>query len=298
MRASLFTFLIVVVSLKVISAEVSIKKIEFTDRVFKGTIDNNYPITIFLAYANDAPDHRFTHSVKGWYWYDNIKERIPLVGVWDGDLTLYQFQTSAQRDSVVNFKSKNTDNWHYWKILEEIKGKKNFLEKFVIQNSHGAEKSSWTNHKSSLSVQIYETDLQVRRTLETLEVVNGKKRYTTEMSQFTKYDRNFKLESFKVEGDELRILIRFDYGSKGHVQTMCGAGSETGFILLTYTLDINELQSIKRELVESCNQGMYTVEKSSVGRADFYNIEVENNNDRRLVIDNEAVTMRSEKWVR
>lgn len=294
LRTVLFSF-VVFICLKSLATDVSIKRIEYKDRIFKGTIDNKYPITIYLAYANDAPDHRFTHSVKGWYWYDNIKERIPLVGVWDGDLTLYQFQTSAQRDSVLRFKSKLSDNWHYWKILDEIKAKNNFLEKFIIRSSQAGEKSSWTNHKSNLSVQIYETDLQVRRIKETLEIVNGADTYTADMSQFTQYDRNFKLETFRVEGYQLRVLVSFEYGSRGHVQTMCGAGSEVGFVLLTYTSDMKELQSIQREMIESCNGSLYTDKEWSEGRSHFYTIGVQDGGGYQLVVDRESVTMRSEK---
>lgn len=297
MRISVFTFLFFMVSFRMLATDVSIKKIHYTDRVFHGTIDNNYPITIYLKYAEDAPDHRFTHSVTGWYWYDNVKEKIPLVGVWDGDLTLYQFETSRERDSVARFMSKSGDYPAYWKVLNEIKAKNNFIEKFVILRAQGVKKSSWTNRKKTMSVQVYDQDLSINRTTELLEVVNGDKLYTADVAQFTQYDRNFKFEEFKVEEGQLRILLSFDYGSRGHVQTMCGAGSEKGFVLLEYDDDM-KLQSVKRELIESCNDRMYTDEKTSQGRADFYNIGVEDNPDRRLVIDRENVTMRSERWVR
>lgn len=281
-------------SLQAWATEVSINKTEFTDRIFKGTIAEKYPITIYLSYANDAPDHRFTHSVKGWYWYDNVKERIPLVGVCDGDLTLFQFETSKQRDSVARFISKSGEYPQYWKILNEIKSKNNFLEKFVILRNEGAEKSSWTNHKNELSVELYESDLQVRKIVETLEVVNGDEVYTADMSQFTQYDRSFKLEEFRVEGYQIRILVSFYYGSRGHVQTRCGAGEEKGFILLTFTSDMDDLQSIQREMVESCNDGIYTTKEWSEGRTEFYDIGVEEDANRRLVIDRERVTMLSE----
>lgn len=297
MRILVFTFLFFVVSFRILATDVSIKKTHYTDRVFHGTIDSKYPITIYLMYAEDAPDHRFTHSVTGWYWYDNVKKKIPLVGVWDGDLTLYQFETSRERDSVARFISKSGEFPAYWKILNEIKIKNNFLEKFVILRAEGVEKSTWTNHKKTMSVQVYDQDLAVNRTTELLEVVNGDKVYTADVAQFTQYDRNYTLEEYRADGSDLRILLSFNYGSRGHVQTMCGAGNEKGFILLEYDVDM-KLQFVKRELIESCNDRMYTDEKTSQGRADFYNIGVEDNPDRRLVIDRENVTMRAERWVR
>jgi len=297
MRFAVVILTSLVLVTKALAVEVSIRKMEYTDRVFHGTIDNKYAITIYLSYANDAPDHRFSHSVKGWYWYDNIKEKIPLVGVWDGDLTLYQFQTSRERDSVARFISKSGDYPAYWKILNEIKSKTNFLEKFVILRTEGAKKNSWTNSKKTLSLEIDENELMVKRTEEILEVENNEDVYTADLAQFTQYDRNFTFEEFRVEEGQLRILMSFDYGSRGHVQARCGAGSEKGFILLAYDDDM-KLQSVKRELIESCNEMMYVEEETSQGRAHFYNIAVQDNPDRRLVVDRENVTIRAERWVR
>jgi|AntRauTorckE5430_2_1112549.scaffolds.fasta_scaffold04725_3 hypothetical protein len=289
------TFLFFSIVFTCLAVDVSIKNTHFTDRVFHGTIDNKYPITIYLKYVNNAPDHRFTHSVKGWYWYDNIKQKIPLVGIWDGDLTLYQFENAAARDSIVNFIPKDESNFRYSEILDELKSKINFTEKFVILRQEGLENSKWVNTKTELSVQIDEQDLQINRHIETLEIGYDDVVYTTNISQFTPYDRSFTLEEFKVEKDEIRVLLSFDYSSRGYRQTMCGGGSEMGYVLLTYNRDM-DLLSIKRALIESCNYDIYVIKEETDGRFEnkFYYVSGEDIPDRVLAIDRSEVTMRIE----
>ncbi len=289
------TFLFLSIVFTCLAVDVSIKNTHFTDHSFNGTIDNKYPITICLKYANDAPDHRFIHSVKAWYRYDNIKQKIPLVGIWDGDLTLYQFENTTARDSIVNFIPKVESNFRYWEILDELKSKTNLTEKFVILRREGLENNNWINAKTELSVQLDEQDLQINRHIETLEIQYVDVVYTSDISQFTQYDRSFALEEFKVENEEIRALLSFEYGSRGYVQTMCGGDSEMGFVLRTYNRDI-DLLSIKRALIESCNYDIYVIKEETDGRFEnkFYYVIGEGIPDRVMAIDRLEVTMRIE----
>lgn len=286
-------------SLSVCAIDVTISKSVFTDRMLKGTIAGKHHITIYLNYVDHAPDHRYTHSVKGWYWYDKIKTKIPLVGVYDGTLTLYQLENREQEDSLIHFVSKSEDQTSYWPILDEIKGRKNYLEKFQISEYQTQDKNKWTNKSSALSVQIYAKELAVYHEEEYL-LVDGfdgfTQVYTSNIRQFTEYDKNFKLEKFKVIREELRVLLSFDYGSRAHAQTMCGAGSEKGFVLLVFNQKM-ELQDIKRELTESCNLSIWTSKESTIDNVTLYYVEVESNSNKRVLVDQEKLTLRSEIWI-
>jgi hypothetical protein len=289
------TFLFFSIVFTSLAVDVSIKNTYFTDRVFYGTIDNKYPSIIYIKYVNDASDHRFTHLIKGWYWYDNIKQKIPLVGIWNGDLTLYQFENAAARDSLVNFIPKDESNFCYSEILDELKSKTNFTEKFVILRQKGLENSNWINTKTELSIQLDEQDLQINRHKEILDIEDADVVYANKISQFDPYDGNFTSGEFKVKNDEILVLLSFDYGSRVHKQTMWDGGSEMGFVLFTYKRDMHFL-SIKRKLIKSWNYSTYIIKEETGGRYEnkCYYVSGEGIPNRILAIGRSEVMMRIE----
>ncbi|PJJ10296.1 hypothetical protein CLU83_3698 [Flavobacterium sp. 1] len=53
---------------------ISIESFRTNDRIFYGSIDDKYDITIYLKVENFSEDHLYVFSVKGWYYYNKVKK--------------------------------------------------------------------------------------------------------------------------------------------------------------------------------------------------------------------------------
>lgn len=82
--------------------KIELKKVIDCSQIFKGKIAGN-PVTMQLSYDGIIDCHQYQHFVKGWYYYDKYKKKIPLTGVYDlANLHLYNFG-SQQDKKFKNF---------------------------------------------------------------------------------------------------------------------------------------------------------------------------------------------------
>ncbi|MEY4905393.1 MAG: hypothetical protein RLZZ292_3208, partial [Bacteroidota bacterium] len=111
---------------------VKVENVTTKEKTWKGTVDGKLPITVFLKYVKTAAADNQTHSVKGWYSYDNAKKEIPLVGLCNRTTCiLYAFKESdkAKQDSVLTLafnRQKEGDQ------LAQFKRMTGYVEKFEI----------------------------------------------------------------------------------------------------------------------------------------------------------------------
>ena len=228
----------------------SIKKITTQEKVFTGQINNKYDITIYLKYYSSSGEHQYIYSVKGYYYYNRIKTPIPIVGIYDGDLTLYVMDDAKKRDEILNFYA---EGFSFWDQITKLKNMDGYREKFAIQEGE----SQWLSGDKVYSVTLNEGDLSVYNESEYLEVQNADEDYHIALRDIGLYEENFTLVKYKTVNNETRVLLKFDFISNPNYNGRCGAGSEVGFIILTFDRR-GELKDINRVLIESCMMGIYS----------------------------------------
>lgn len=228
----------------------SIKKITTQEKVFTGQINNKYDITIYLKHHSNSGEHRYIYSVKGYYYYNRIKTPIPIVGIYDGDLTLYVMDDAKKRDEILEF---NGEGFSFWDQMTKLKNMDGYREKFVISEGD----MQWLSGDKVFSVTLYEGDFSVFNEREYLQVQKAGEEYHVALRDIGLYDENFTLVKYKVVNNETRVLLKFDYSSNANYNGMCGAGSEVGFIILTFDSQ-GELRDVNRVLIESCMNGIYS----------------------------------------
>lgn len=264
----------------------SIKKIVTQEKVFTGQINNKYDITMYLRFHTHSGEHQYIYSVKGYYYYDRVGTPIPIVGVYDGDLTLYVIDDAKQRDAILEFDS---GGMNFWDQMTKLKNLDKYREKFVIQEGE----MKWKSGEKELGLTIYQGDWSVLNEKEYLEVRDGASEYHINLGEIGLYEKNFTLVTSKAVNNEMRVLLKFDFNSMPNYNGMCGAGSEVGFIILSFN-NQDELLKIDRVLIESCIRGIYSeyIPSANPTREKIYAIADENGK-----ITNRKLDMERLEWV-
>ncbi len=221
-------------------------------KIITASINNKLQATFVLKQFEVSDFHSSVYSVKGYYYLDNDKYQIPLSGIYSGDyvLTLYAFADESKDDSLINLEYSSPD---FWKSVEHFKNMNLFKEKFIFEEladsligvrlfSDGSKQPvTWNNYEVNLT--------------ENFEILK--------ISQKAKNDihinllnlgyiyRNYKVLSYKLVEDKIRVLLQFNYPSRHYLMGMCGSGQEKGFIYLEIDEDGIMTQN-KDYILESC----------------------------------------------
>ncbi|MCV9927748.1 hypothetical protein OIU83_08805 [Flavobacterium sp. LS1R49] len=231
--------------------KIELQNIRTEEKVMTGSIDGKYPISVYLNFYNSSEDHMRIYSVKGWYYYENIKKKIPLVGIYDGGLTLYSFKTKEQQNQVLNFESKGT----IWEKIDILKNLTGFDEKFSYSEDDKSG-NEWTDGKKKLKLELFNQDISILKEYQLLNIKNPKINKNINLTDLGIYDRDFELVNFTNTATGTKILLKFDYNSRFNIQGMCGAGSEAGYTILNYDSNFS-LITIQRAEIESCLNNVY-----------------------------------------
>tara|TARA_Y100000782_G_scaffold115436_1_gene158404 strand:+ start:7052 stop:7636 length:585 start_codon:yes stop_codon:yes gene_type:complete len=159
----LTTFIIVLSTIQLFAQDEypKVEKIVVTDKLFHGQIDK-YSITMYLKFEQYSNYHSGVYSVKGWYYYDKVKTKIPLTGLYDyPELFIYQFNDTNKSNELLHFLEMKENHWEdmkYYKNLIDYK------EKFVLSDSG----NYWTDGSKTLNVSLTNDDLEIQTVSEFL----------------------------------------------------------------------------------------------------------------------------------
>jgi hypothetical protein len=220
-----------------------VEKIVVQDKLFNGQIDK-YPITIYLKYNQISNYHAGVYSVEGWYYYDKVKTKIPLTGLYNyPKLTLYHFNDTTKSNELLSFQEMKTNHWQDMEYYEDLK---NYKEKFVFSDSG----NFWLNESKNLKVNLTQDDLSI---LSVNEYLLFDSTTAFDLHNFGGWTWNFEL----VANKEGKYILRYEHGSRLYAMSMCGAGLEKGFLILEFNPD-NSLVYSEEFVYESCNGSIST----------------------------------------
>ncbi|QDH80710.1 hypothetical protein FKX85_17345 [Echinicola soli] len=212
--------------------------IHLEDKLLHGRIDDQYDITIYLTFHSFSNYHAAAYSVSGWYYYDHIKTKIPLVGLREyNQLTLYNFSDTAKAYEMLDFTTMKTNHLEDMKHYKNLEG---YVEKFVLTDSA----SVWSNTNKSMGMTLYNSDFNIKRTSQLLLL--GKNE-AFDLTNIAPRNWNFQL----MAQHDKRFILSFRYPSSYNVMGMCGAAEETGLLYLELKED-HSLSNFKNYLIESC----------------------------------------------
>jgi len=249
-----------------------VEKIVVQDKIFNGQIDK-YPITIYLKYKQLSNYHAGVYSVEGWYYYDKVKTKIPLAGLYNyPKLTLYHFNDTAKSNVLLNFSEMKSNHWEDMKHYENLK---DYKEKFVLSDNE----NYWLNESKNLEVKLNQEDLSIQNVNEYLLIDS-----TTafDLHNFGGWTWDFEI----IAHENGKFILQYEHGSRLYVMGQCGAGIEQGFLLLEFDQN-NRLYHSEEFVYESCNVSISTEEKEKINDqiTIYHCYDYRNENSYNLTLD-------------
>lgn len=222
-----------------IHPSIRLKKSWDSAKTFKGQIAGQ-AITMHLEYYHHSGWHDKVFTVKGWYYYDRFKKKIPLMGFYNGNLMLYHFKKEGDYKKIMD---KELFCW-----MEPCPSYSNYLEFINIkQNNLKIQKGYMLKNKRRYPLKIYTNLLDITTRNEWLYLPNGTSYNLREI--IDEYGGN-KIVSTYIGEKENRIMLYYERDSNFNHQGFCGADvPETGYRLLTF----NQNWKIKKFQVYSTN---------------------------------------------
>lgn len=289
---SSFLFFFAAASLFAQDRKASIDHFVLNDQVIHGTIDEKYPITLYLKFDQSFEDG-MSYSLSGWYYYDHVRKKIPLVGVCSDRFTLYQFADKERADSILQFKSGVSS---MWEVMDDLSSRNGYLEKFDFGYQDYAYSGTWKNDKKELKLSLNTGDINLMQIHEFLVLQLGaqnKKHY--DMKELGPYYYGYSVFAQKLDATGGKVLLKYDLNSRSNPNGMCGAGSEIGYLLLTFDGKGN-LLDYRDEQVESCLGNIWS-EVSTVPNANgkklTYKIMYSDDKERTVTVDGTMLTLTS-----
>ncbi|UTW63176.1 hypothetical protein KFE98_03195 [bacterium SCSIO 12741] len=232
---------------------------DIQEKSFSGKIAS-YPITMHLQFEELSPEDWNIYSVSGWYYYDRVKTKIPLCGIYNGNLTLYVFSDSLKWDTVLNFI--DPVKMRFWESVGRLRSLEGYDEKMEIEElTSGSIEGVWKNGEKELKIGLEGEDLSVSYTENKLNLYSN---VVFDLNQIRPWFWNYKLEAYSPE--QKQVLLSFEYPSRSHVMGRCGAGQEKGFLRLKLDPE-GKLLEDEEIATESCLEGILFDELESTDDA-------------------------------
>lgn len=254
--------LFLIFGLKAQKDMISIEEFSINDQVFTGSIGGKYPITMYLKFEEYSPENWLSYSVSGWYYYDHVKKKIPLVGVCSGRLVLYSFADAARADSVKQMLSSVSNPWE---ATDDLMNRSGFVEKFDVDYADYRYKGTWNSEQKQLEVAFNVSQIDLDRKLEflVLPLEKGEQK-RIDLSLFGGVPYGFSIFSSKYDASGSKVLLKYEISSTSNPNGMCGAGMEIGFILLHFDPKGTVLD-YRLETVESCLGNLWSESSDAPG---------------------------------
>lgn len=242
----LFSFL-VFSSLRAQQETITIEEFTISDQILHGQIDDKYSITMYLKFEEYSPENWLSFSISGWYYYDNVKKKIPLVGIYSDGITLYSFTDQTRADSIKKMLSTVSNPWE---AVDELTNRSGFVEKFTFNYSEYSYRGTWKNDKKELRVSFNTSSIDLNKRQEFLVIPMAKKqkKYIA-LDQFGPYSYGYSV--FAADASGSKVILKYEINSTANPNGMCGAGMEIGYMLLTFGAG-KDLLDYRAEDVESC----------------------------------------------
>lgn len=265
------------------SQQPEVVSVKTTERTFHGFVDK-YPITMSLKVDTFSKDHDSIYSVKGWYMYDNKQIKIPLVGIYDGDLILYHFDNGADERFLTIGNNTETNIWDdlfLWKLFPGS------TERFIFPDSKTPPDfefiGTWKKEdEPGLTAKLTSsTGLKIYDEQEWL-AFSDDHITSFDLHKYDIFETGFKLESWYKDTDEIRVLLYYNRHSTPNQMGMCGGANNSGFVVAHFSPNLQFL-SFEKEPIESCPDFIRT--EISGKNSEIYTITDENHQKKKLRID-------------
>jgi hypothetical protein len=223
-------------------------------KTLKGTIDGN-PITMYLENGEMVDCAIYDTYVKGWYYYDKYKIKIPLSG-YSKQCDLKLFNLGPNHTRIAKKQIEENSIYVIDSLYEKVKDVEfmKFDRCIYTEEKPKNWKGTFTKNDKSSNIIITNTDLTIHSEYEFYTLPNNKK---IDLLKVLKSYPGNKFFSQKEDKNENRIIFTFNTISNQNCNGMCGASEgEKGYRIIYFDKKWN-IKKTEEFLTDSCLQSIY-----------------------------------------
>lgn len=285
---------ILLASISLQAQELELVSISDEERVLRGYINDQYPITIYLKVANRSDNVGYIYSVTGWYQYDNVGIPIPLVGVWNGSLHLFSSENETFMENLENFIYEGSERTQYienfmYEMDSFTANIPEINERFHLSFDNPNFNGTWHNSENELSVSIRTRDSQIMKITNYLKLPNGE--YFDLLNMGLPGRSNFEIEAVVNNGKH--VLLDYSYHTNLNYNGRCGGATTSGKLALAFdeTLALTKFENI--EFV-NCYRDLFVDEVVNVSDniIEYHLMDYSASEEPVYIVDTETATIR------
>jgi hypothetical protein len=183
-----------------------------------------------------------------------------------------------------------------WEVMDDLSNRSGYLEKFDFGYEDYTYKGTWKNNQKELKVSLNTGDINLTGRNEFLVIPLAKNENKhLALEQFGPYYYGYSVFAEQADAAGCKVLLNYDIVSRPNPNGMCGAGSEIGFVLLTFDAKGN-LTEYREEEVESCLGNVWSEMKEvpgTGGKKVIYTVTDSEEKVRTVTVDGINFTLTS-----
>jgi hypothetical protein len=278
--------------------KVEIISIESNDRLLRGHIADEYPITMYLKVAHASDNVGYIYSVQGWYQYDKVGTPIPLSGIWTGsELHLFTSDDSKFLQNILNFtyddgkEKKYLDNYLY--ELESFTAKlPEVKERFHLKFEEHRITGDWKSNGKRFWVSINGSNRQIVKEVDYLKLPNGSYFELSNLGIPSRAD----FEILASANNGKNLILNYAYHANLNYNGRCGGATTSGKVGLVFDHGY-QLSSYTNAEFENCyiELSVDDLQKISESVTHYKIIDYSSNNTETYIVDTKNATLKKEK---
>ena len=267
MRNSLLSIVILLFFHEAKPQETQVISITTKDRIFKGNIDDSYPVTMYLKVVNQSEYNGYTQSVKGWYFYDHVGTSIPLAG-WNGEgLHLISSEKPQVLERILHFEYETASGVispeiRLFELEKHLSRVQNVTERFKLGHTGRQVSGTWFGNGKELDVTFYAESDQVAKKEHYLKLVNGD---LFALNYLGVPDRaSFEVQAQANEGRQ--IILEYRFNPNPNFMGRCGASESRAKVVLVFD-ETYALVKSNLFVFEDCYRDIYPLEAQVISES-------------------------------
>lgn len=296
MRA--FVLVLLLINFFSYAQKVEIISIESNDRVLRGHIADEYPITMYLKVAHASDNVGYIYSVQGWYQYDKVGTAIPLSGIWTGsELHLFASDDAKFMKNILNFtyddgkEKKYLDNYIY--ELESLTAKLSEIkERFHLKFEERRIAGDWKSNGKRFWVSINGSNSQIVKEVDYLKLPNGSHFELSNLGIPSRAD----FEILASANNGKNLILNYAYHANLNYNGRCGGATTSGKVGLIFD-DAYQLSSYTNAEFENCyiELSVDDLKKISETVTEYKIIDYSSNNIETYIVDTKNASLKKVK---
>lgn len=274
-----------------------IVSIESNDRILRGYIAEDYPITMYLKVAYSSDNVGYIYSVSGWYKYNKIGTQIPLAGIWTGsELHLFVSDNPKFLKNILNFtyegeKGKEYLDNHIYELESFTEKLPEIKERFHLKFEEHRIAGDWKSKDKRFWVSINSNSNSIMKEVDYIKLPNGKHFNLSNLGIPGRADINI----VNSANNGKNLILEYAYQANLNYNGRCGGATTAGKMGVSFNDDFQLSSYTNMDVINCYREVSIKEEKVSDSVINYKIFDYSSNEEEVYTLDSKNATLKKIK---